>query len=155
MLTESGMDLLRALLTYDPKARVSCEEALKADFFREHPRAIDPSMFPTWPAKSELGSSSGQAVRKAASPKPPSGERGLPQGVRVHPYFFCTYDSTTSFRSLFRGWSLQKNERGRRRDPNGRRFRPELPRSDIRMEPQVLSKASPQVTTNCLPVGFT
>lgn len=28
---------------------------------------VDPSMFPTWPAKSELGH------RKAHSPKPPSG----------------------------------------------------------------------------------
>ena len=38
------------------------------------PVAIDPSMFPTWPAKSEMaaGSSSG-STKNAASPKPPSG----------------------------------------------------------------------------------
>lgn len=38
-------------------------------------QAIDPSMFPTWPAKSELSASDKVAAAKKAgsSPKPPSG----------------------------------------------------------------------------------
>uniref|UniRef100_A0A1B0D3R2 cyclin-dependent kinase n=1 Tax=Phlebotomus papatasi TaxID=29031 RepID=A0A1B0D3R2_PHLPP len=57
------------LLTYDPKQRLTAEQALKSHYFKELPLSIDPAMFPTWPAKSELG------VRKAlaSSPKPPSG----------------------------------------------------------------------------------
>ena len=53
MLSESGLSLLTNLLTYDPKKRTTCELALKEDYFHEEPRPIDPSMFPTWPAKSE------------------------------------------------------------------------------------------------------
>ncbi|KAM7357307.1 cyclin dependent kinase 11B pitslre isoform 3-T6 [Cochliomyia hominivorax] len=67
--SESGIDLLQGLLTYDPKQRLSADNALKHQYFKELPVPIDPSMFPTWPAKSELG------ARKAlaSSPKPPSG----------------------------------------------------------------------------------
>jgi len=71
MLSDSGMSLLKGLLTYDPKSRMSCEAALKADYFRENPLPIDPSMFPTWPAKSEQ--EPGDKLKQAASPKPPSG----------------------------------------------------------------------------------
>ena len=53
MLSEKGLSLLKSLLTYDPKNRASCESAMRAEYFREDPRPIDPSMFPTWPAKSE------------------------------------------------------------------------------------------------------
>ncbi len=45
-------------------------------YFRESPAAVKPSMFPTWPAKSELSAAErAQALarKKAASPKPPSG----------------------------------------------------------------------------------
>nr|XP_036216809.1 serine/threonine-protein kinase PITSLRE isoform X3 [Bactrocera oleae]XP_036216810.1 serine/threonine-protein kinase PITSLRE isoform X3 [Bactrocera oleae] len=67
--TDLGIDLLQGLLTYDPKKRLTAETALKHSYFNELPLPIDPSMFPTWPAKSELG------ARKAlaSSPKPPSG----------------------------------------------------------------------------------
>ena len=71
MLSEAGLSLLKGLLTYDPKKRISCETALKADYFRENPLPIDPSMFPTWPAKSEQ--EPGDKLKKVASPKPPSG----------------------------------------------------------------------------------
>lgn len=71
MLSDAGLTLLKNLLTYDPKLRVTCEAALKADYFREPPLPIDPSMFPTWPAKSEQGP--GDKLKKVASPKPPSG----------------------------------------------------------------------------------
>lgn len=63
-------------LTYNPTERVTAEEALKHEYFQEVPLPIDPAMFPTWPAKSELG------YRKAiASPKPPSGGRDYKQLV--------------------------------------------------------------------------
>ncbi|XP_054085651.1 serine/threonine-protein kinase PITSLRE isoform X5 [Zeugodacus cucurbitae] len=67
--TDLGIDMLQGLLTYDPKKRLTAEAALKHNYFNELPLPIDPSMFPTWPAKSELG------ARKAlaSSPKPPSG----------------------------------------------------------------------------------
>ena len=53
MLSDHGLGLLKHLLTYDPKKRVTCEGVMRAEYFREDPRPIDPSMFPTWPAKSE------------------------------------------------------------------------------------------------------
>ncbi|XP_059607946.1 serine/threonine-protein kinase PITSLRE [Phlebotomus argentipes] len=69
LTSELGLSLLQGLLTYDPKQRLTAEQALKSHYFKELPLSIDPAMFPTWPAKSELG------VRKAlaSSPKPPSG----------------------------------------------------------------------------------
>ena len=71
MLSNKGLVLLKKFLTYDPKQRISCEAALRNEYFDETPIAIDPSMFPTWPAKSEQNANS--TVKKAASPKPPSG----------------------------------------------------------------------------------
>jgi cell division cycle 2-like protein len=56
-------------LTYDPAQRVTAEDALRHDYFKEAPLPIDPAMFPTWPAKSELG----HRKAAAASPKPPPG----------------------------------------------------------------------------------
>ncbi len=52
-LSENGFELINKLLTYDPARRISAEDALKHDFFKESPLPIDPSLFPTWPAKSE------------------------------------------------------------------------------------------------------
>jgi len=70
-LSEVGLALLKGLLTYDYKSRITCEKALESEYFTEHPRPIDPSMFPTWPAKSEQDP--GDKLKKIASPKPPSG----------------------------------------------------------------------------------
>ena len=71
-LTKTGLDLLIRFLTYCPGRRITAEDALKHEFFKETPLPVDPSMFPTWPAKSE-GSQPGHGVKKAHSPKPPSG----------------------------------------------------------------------------------
>ncbi|XP_033220118.1 cyclin-dependent kinase 11B-like isoform X3 [Belonocnema kinseyi] len=73
--SDLGIELLNKFLTYDPQQRVTAEDALKHSFFTEAPLPIDPKMFPTWPAKSELG------VRTAnnASPKPPSGGKEYKQ----------------------------------------------------------------------------
>lgn len=68
-LSEIGLGLLIKFLTYDPAQRVTAEEAMKHGYFTEPPLPIDPAMFPTWPAKSELG----HKRALAASPKPPSG----------------------------------------------------------------------------------
>lgn len=69
MITDVGMDLMNRFLTYDPVQRVTAEDALRHDYFKEAPLPIDPAMFPTWPAKSELG----HRKAAAASPKPPPG----------------------------------------------------------------------------------
>jgi len=80
-LSEKGFDLMNRFLTYDPAKRYTAAEALDHPYMSESPKPIDPSMFPTWPAKSEIASS--KAALKAAaaaagpaadsSPKPPSG----------------------------------------------------------------------------------
>ncbi|XP_013116359.1 serine/threonine-protein kinase PITSLRE isoform X2 [Stomoxys calcitrans] len=67
--SDMGIELLQGLLTYNPKQRLTAEGALKHQYFKELPVPIDPSMFPTWPAKSELGARKAMA----SSPKPPSG----------------------------------------------------------------------------------
>lgn len=69
LTTELGVSLLQGLLTYDPKERLTADAALKHNYFKEMPLPIDPAMFPTWPAKSEVGWKRAMAT----SPKPPSG----------------------------------------------------------------------------------
>ena len=69
-LTEKGISLLNGFLTFDPKRRLTAADSLKHDFFKESPKPIDPSQFPTWPAKSEGGISK---EKKMASPKAPEG----------------------------------------------------------------------------------
>ncbi|XP_031564784.1 cyclin-dependent kinase 11B-like [Actinia tenebrosa] len=71
-LTDKGFDLLNRFLTYDPSRRITAEEALKHEYFNESPLPVDPDMFPTWPAKSEMM----QRPRRKDyqhSPKPPEG----------------------------------------------------------------------------------
>lgn len=69
--------LLFRFLTYFPGRRVSAEDGLKHEYFRETPLPIDSSMFPTWPAKSEQ-----QRVKRGTSPRPPEGGLGYSQLVR-------------------------------------------------------------------------
>lgn len=71
-----GPELLPSprFLTYFPGRRVSAEDGLKHEYFRETPLPIDPSMFPTWPAKSEQ-----QRVKRGTSPRPPEGGLGYSQ----------------------------------------------------------------------------
>ncbi|KAH8378800.1 hypothetical protein KR009_001430 [Drosophila setifemur] len=79
--SDMGLSLLQGLLTYDPKQRLTADAALKHGYFKELPLPIDPSMFPTWPAKSELGARKAQA----SSPKPPSGGSQFKQLGRDEP----------------------------------------------------------------------
>lgn len=67
--TDKGFDLMNQLLTYDPAKRITAEDSLKHNYFEESPLPVKPSMFPTWPAKSELG----HKVKRNASPKAPEG----------------------------------------------------------------------------------
>uniref|UniRef100_A0A1A7WXB2 cyclin-dependent kinase n=1 Tax=Iconisemion striatum TaxID=60296 RepID=A0A1A7WXB2_9TELE len=71
LLSDQGFDLMNKFLTYCPSKRISADEGLKHEYFRETPLPIDPSMFPTWPAKSEQ-----QRVKRGTSPRPPEGGLG-------------------------------------------------------------------------------
>lgn len=53
VMNESGFKLLNRFLTYDPKRRITAEEALSDKWFTEDPKPTPPEMFPTFPAKSE------------------------------------------------------------------------------------------------------
>uniref|UniRef100_A0AAR2JW14 cyclin-dependent kinase n=1 Tax=Pygocentrus nattereri TaxID=42514 RepID=A0AAR2JW14_PYGNA len=74
LLSDHGFDLMNKFLTYCPAKRISADEALKHEYFRETPLPIEPSMFPTWPAKSEQ-----QRVKRGTSPRPPEGGLGYSQ----------------------------------------------------------------------------
>uniref|UniRef100_A0A3Q3XC29 cyclin-dependent kinase n=1 Tax=Mola mola TaxID=94237 RepID=A0A3Q3XC29_MOLML len=74
LLTNQGFDLMNRFLTYCPSQRILSEEGLKHEYFREKPLPIEPSMFPTWPAKSEQ-----QRVKRGTSPRPPEGGLGYSQ----------------------------------------------------------------------------
>nr|XP_024363927.1 cyclin-dependent kinase G-2-like [Physcomitrium patens] len=52
-LSEKGFDLLNRLLTYDPSKRITAEEALKHDWFREVPLPKAKEFMPTFPVRSE------------------------------------------------------------------------------------------------------
>lgn len=77
LLSDQGFDLMNKFLTYYPGRRINAEDGLKHEYFRETPLPIDPSMFPTWPAKSEQ-----QRVKRGTSPRPPEGGLGYSQLVR-------------------------------------------------------------------------
>ncbi|KAM3719561.1 Cyclin-dependent kinase [Dirofilaria immitis] len=55
LVDERGLEFIKELLTYDPAKRISAHEALTHDWFERYPPPTPPEMFPTWPAKSELG----------------------------------------------------------------------------------------------------
>uniref|UniRef100_A0A671QXW2 cyclin-dependent kinase n=1 Tax=Sinocyclocheilus anshuiensis TaxID=1608454 RepID=A0A671QXW2_9TELE len=74
LLSGQGFDLMNKFLTYCPAKRISADEALKQEYFRESPLPIEPSMFPTWPAKSEQ-----QRVKRGTSPRPPEGGQDFSQ----------------------------------------------------------------------------
>ncbi|XP_026758093.2 cyclin-dependent kinase 11B [Galleria mellonella] len=76
LLSETGMSLLQSFLTYNPNKRITAEAALEHPYFMEHPVAIEPAMFPTWPAKSEGNR------RSTHSPRPPAGGAAYAQYSR-------------------------------------------------------------------------
>ncbi|KAI7827720.1 kinase-like domain-containing protein [Kickxella alabastrina] len=50
-VTGSALDLMRRMLTLDPRQRITAEEAINHPYFAEVPPPKHPSMFPTWPSK--------------------------------------------------------------------------------------------------------
>ncbi|XP_076815483.1 uncharacterized protein LOC143461600 isoform X2 [Clavelina lepadiformis] len=73
-ISEKGFDLLNRFLTYCPEKRISAFKALQHEWFTETPKPVEPSMFPTWPAKSEQA----RVKRKTdvKTPKAPEGAMG-------------------------------------------------------------------------------
>ncbi|XP_050697330.1 cyclin-dependent kinase 11B-like isoform X2 [Eriocheir sinensis] len=75
-LSDEGFNLLNRFLTYNPQMRITCQKALRHDYFhKEQPAPIDPAMFPTWPAKSENPHARSKKI--GISPKPPSGGKNF------------------------------------------------------------------------------
>lgn len=52
-LSANGLDLLEKMLTYDPKKRITAEEALNHRYFKEKPYPKDPLLMPTFPSRHE------------------------------------------------------------------------------------------------------
>ncbi|KAL8550632.1 hypothetical protein ACS0TY_009163 [Phlomoides rotata] len=50
VLSDAGFDLLNKLLTYDPEKRITADEALKHEWFREVPLPKSKEFMPTFPA---------------------------------------------------------------------------------------------------------
>ncbi|KAF3785345.1 Cyclin-dependent kinase G-2 [Nymphaea thermarum] len=50
-LSDAGFDLLNRLLTYDPEKRITADEALNHDWFREFPPPKSKEFMPTFPAQ--------------------------------------------------------------------------------------------------------
>ncbi|VDD95958.1 unnamed protein product, partial [Enterobius vermicularis] len=87
VLDESGFELLnKGLLTYDPKKRLSAKDALNHIWFKQEPLPTPTDMFPTWPAKSELGKTvpKSPVSKTAASPKQTRDEK-LYRELKVEP----------------------------------------------------------------------
>ncbi|KAL6999742.1 Cyclin-dependent kinase G-2 [Sarracenia purpurea var. burkii] len=51
VLSDAGFDLLNKLLTYDPEKRITAEDALKHDWFREVPLPKSKEFMPTFPTQ--------------------------------------------------------------------------------------------------------
>ncbi|MCI35972.1 cyclin-dependent kinase G-2-like, partial [Trifolium medium] len=49
--SDSGLDLLNKLLTYDPEKRITAEDALNHEWFREVPLPKSKEFMPTFPAQ--------------------------------------------------------------------------------------------------------
>ena len=71
MYTSTVVSVCR-LLTYDPKRRIDARTAMDHIWYSESPKPVDPSMFPTWPARSEQ-----VGRRHVLSPRPPSGGKAF------------------------------------------------------------------------------
>lgn len=65
-LGKSGLDLIKSMLAYDPRARPTAAEAMAHPFFEEPPLPSPPELFPTWPSKA-----TGERRRKHSSPSLP------------------------------------------------------------------------------------
>uniref|UniRef100_A0A7E4VC90 cyclin-dependent kinase n=1 Tax=Panagrellus redivivus TaxID=6233 RepID=A0A7E4VC90_PANRE len=55
VISEAGLSLLNGFFIYNPRKRLSADEALQSPWFEEQPLPLPPELFPTWPARSEHG----------------------------------------------------------------------------------------------------
>lgn len=55
MISSEGYDLLERLLCYDPKRRITAEEALNHKYFREHPLPQEKKSMPSFLPTHSLG----------------------------------------------------------------------------------------------------
>jgi cell division cycle 2-like protein len=67
-LSDLGFDLLNKLLTYDPEARISAQDALDHPWFEEHPLPKAKEMMPTYPTRKD--GTKARDRRKFKSPDP-------------------------------------------------------------------------------------
>lgn len=65
-LSDLGFEFLCSFFEYNPHKRISAEKAIQSEYFRESPKPINPSLFPTWPEKTSGGQSKN-------TPGPPRG----------------------------------------------------------------------------------
>ncbi len=86
------------MLTYDPNKRISAEDALKHDFFKETPVPIDPNYFPTWPAKSE-------GLNKAK--KPQDSEPRAPSAGKMYEKMLAEDDGFVLQQPIATGFTLR------------------------------------------------
>eukprot|EP01016_Furgasonia_blochmanni_P052638 TRINITY_DN8418_c0_g1_i2.p1 TRINITY_DN8418_c0_g1~~TRINITY_DN8418_c0_g1_i2.p1 ORF type:complete len:417 (+),score=113.51 TRINITY_DN8418_c0_g1_i2:378-1628(+) len=54
VLSETGLNLLKEMLAYDPAKRITAADALKHAWFKEFPPPQDPDMMPTFPPMNEM-----------------------------------------------------------------------------------------------------
>ncbi|KAI8526889.1 hypothetical protein RHMOL_Rhmol12G0034000 [Rhododendron molle] len=79
VLSDAGFDLLNKLLTYDPEKRITAEDALKHEWFREVPLPKSKEFMPTFPAQHEHDRRS-RRMRKSPDPLEEQRRKELQQG---------------------------------------------------------------------------
>lgn len=94
LLTGNGSQLLIGLLSLNPAKRISVEEVLGSEYFREEPRMKRREMFPTFPSKAGA-----ERRRRKGTPE-------APKGGRVGDF------GEVDFRGIFGGAGGGEEERG-------------------------------------------
>ncbi|KAF7125043.1 hypothetical protein RHSIM_Rhsim12G0029600 [Rhododendron simsii] len=79
VLSDAGFDLLNKLLTYDPEKRITAEDALKHEWFREVPLPKSKEFMPTFPAQHEHDRRL-RRMRKSPDPLEEQRRKELQQG---------------------------------------------------------------------------
>ncbi|KAI9223030.1 kinase-like domain-containing protein [Blastocladiella britannica] len=91
-LSDLGHELLAKLLDYDPARRITAQEALGHAYFREHPLAKDPSLFPSFPSKAN-----GETKVRDSPSAPVAGHGGLGPGSDADGVVFSSLFADAAF----------------------------------------------------------